>query len=311
MVNFAAFDLNLLRVFDALLREGSTVRAADRVGLSQPAVSAALGRLRQALDDPLFVRKGNMLVPTARAAELENPLRATLKDLELMLSGPQQFAPENAKFDFRIAGTDFFATMLMPKLAKLLQEQASGIRLQLHDLVPTNYLDTIERYEVDLALMPKQHFPRWLMHEPVFQAKFAVIARIEHPRLADVQPDAQMPLDLFCALGHVLCSPEGKFRGLGDTALEQENRSRNVVMSVPAFEGVLRAVAETDLIALVPVQLARAGAAKGDVVIYGSPVSIDGPVICMCWHGRVDDDPSHKWMRAVVRNILRPLDMDN
>lgn len=305
MVNFAAFDLNLLRVFDALLREGSTVRAGEWIGLSQPAVSAALGRLRHALDDPLFVRKGNRLVPTARASKLGEPVGEVLKSLERLLNEPEIFRPEDARLDFRIAGTDFFASMLMPQLARLTQERAPGVRLQLLDLVPDNYVETIDRYELDLALIPAQDFPGWLRHEPVFQAQFAVIARPGHGQLGDLGPGDEMPLERFCRLGHVLCSPEGKFRGIGDAALERAGRSRHVVMSVPVFEGVLRAVAETDLVALIPVQLAKAGSARGDVVIYRPPVAIEGPTLCMAWHSRADRDPAHQWMRAAVRDILR------
>lgn len=309
MTNLLTFDLNLLRVLDALLREGSTVGAGRRLGLSQPAVSAALGRLRHALGDPLFVRQGQGLVPTSFAAGLEVPLRGVLEDLETVLVGPDQFDPAGAHLDFRISGTDFFATMLMPGLSARLQREAPGVRLQLVDLVPDHYVDAIEQRNIDLALLPDRPFPAWITHEPLFHAEFAVIARSGHPALASagVADGDVMPMDLFCALGHVLCSPDGRFHGLGDAALAREGRSRRVVMSVPVFEGVLQVVATSDLIALFPRDLAKYRAQASGVTVHAPPLTIPPPLLRMVWHRRHSSDPAHLWLRGIVRDVLAPL----
>jgi DNA-binding transcriptional LysR family regulator len=126
-MNFAAFDLNLLRVFDALLQERSATRAGERVGLSQPAVSAALSRLRHALGDELFVRQGNEMVPTPRALALAEPLHDALARLEQMLTASPQFDPCAAMRDFRLLGADFFAMLLMPRLSQQVAAAAPGI----------------------------------------------------------------------------------------------------------------------------------------------------------------------------------------
>ncbi len=310
MTNLARFDLNLLRVLDALLREGSTVAAGRRLGLSQPAVSAALGRLRHALGDPLFVRQGQGLVPTAFAAGLELPLRAALEDLEGVLAGPRTFDPAKARLDFRISGTDFFATMLMPDLGARLQHAAPGVRVQLVDLVPDNYVEALERRNVDLALLPERPFPAWIAHEPLFHAEFAVIARHGHPRLtaAGIRPGDMIPMDLFCALDHVLCSPDGHFHGLGDAALAREGRSRRVAMSVPVFEGVLQVVAASDMIALFPRDLAARRAQDGRIAIHAPPMAVPAPVLSMTWHRRHSAEAAHLWLRGVIRDILAPLE---
>lgn len=309
MTNLARFDLNLLRVLDALLREGSTVGAGRRLGLSQPAVSAALGRLRQTLGDPLFVRQGQGLVPTGYASGLEVPLRAVLEDLEGVLAGPRPFAPAEARLDFRISGTDFFATMLMPGLGALLQREAPGVRLQLVDLVPDNYVEALERRNIDLALLPERSFPAWIAREPLFHAEFAVIARAGHPALttAGVAPGDVVPMELFCALDHVLCSPDGQFHGIGDAALAGNGGSRRVVMSVPVFEGVLQVVAASDMIALFPRALAEHRAQGSPIEVYSPPVEIPPPILCMIWHWRHDGEPAHLWLRGTVREILAPL----
>jgi DNA-binding transcriptional LysR family regulator len=306
MTNLSGFDLNLLRVLDALLRERSTVRAGRAIGLSQPAVSAALGRLRHALRDPLFVRQGQGLVPTSFAAGLEVPLRTMLREMESILSGSGPFDPSEARLDFRISGTDFFATMLIPRLGGLLQAEAPGVRLQLVDLVPDNYVEALERQNVDLALIPEREFPAWIAHEALFHAEFSVIARSGHPVLeaAGIAPGGVVPMDLFCALGHVLCSPDGRFTGLGDAALAREGRTRRVVLSVPVFEGVLQTVAVTDLIALFPRDLALHRAKAGEIALYTPPVRIPPPLLCMIWHRRHSRDPAHEWLRRHVRDLL-------
>jgi len=308
MVNLLSFDLNLLRVLDALLRERSTVRAGDRLGLSQPAVSAALGRLRHALGDPLFVRQGQGMVPTSYALSLETPLRETLQKLEGLLSDPSGFDPANARTDFRISGTDFFSTMLIPALISRIEKRAPGVRLQLVDLVPDNYVETLDRYEVDLGLIPLQEFPAWLEHERLFQASFVVVARSGHPRLRGVSPGETMPLDLFCGLKHALCSPEGKFHGLGDVALARQGLSRRVVITVPVFDGVFNVVSNSDLIALVPEVLALHLASRGGFETYAPPIPVAAPILSMIWHRRMSSDPAHRWMRGEVAQILKPLD---
>lgn len=309
MTNLLTFDLNLLRVLDALLREGSTVGAGRRLGLSQPAVSAALGRLRHAFGDPLFIRQGQGLVPTSFAAGLEVSLRQVLENVESLLAGPDDFEPSGAKFDVRISGTDFFATMLMPGLGARIQTDAPGVRLQLVDVVPDNFVTALEHRAVDLALLPERHFPAWIAHEPLFRARFAVIARTGHPGIAaaGVAAGDVIPLDLFCALGHVLCSPDGRLQGIGDTALAREGRARRVVMSVPVFEGVLQVVAASDLIALFPHALAEQRAQSAGVSVYAPPVTIPPPVLSMIWHRRHGGDPAHVWLRGIVREILAPL----
>lgn len=309
MTNLAGFDLNLLRVLDALLREGSTVGAGRLLGLSQPAVSAALGRLRNALDDPLFIRQGQGLVPTGFAAGLEEPLRKILGELEGVLSGPRGFDPAQARLDFRISGTDFFATMLMPGLGARLQCEAPGVRLQLVDLVPDHYVEALERQNVDLALLPEHPFPAWIAHEALFRAEFAVIARRGHPALtaAGIAPGDVIPMDLFCTLDHVLCSPDGRFHGLGDAALAREGHGRRVAMSVPVFEGVLQVVAASDMIALFPRALAEHRAQGSAIAVYAPPVKVPPPLLCMIWHRRHEREPAHLWLRSIIRELLAPL----
>ncbi|MDQ2090980.1 LysR family transcriptional regulator [Marimonas arenosa] len=305
-MNFKTFDLNLLRVLDALLQEGSTVGAARRIGLTQPAVSAALSRLRHALGDPLFTRLGRSLAPTQFALDLKQPLRDRLSEIEAILSAPARFDRRTAELNFRLSGSDYFAELLMPDLARHLMTAAPGIRVQLVNLVPDNYVDTIEQFEIDIALIPRADFPAWADSRDLSPSTFSLVARGGHPRLAQagLQPGDVVPIDLYCDLGHVLFSPEGRVRGMGDAALAAVGRERRVVMTMPVFSGVYNAVADSDLVALLPTQLARRAAQRLGLDIFRPPMPIAPAQLCMVWHRRASHDPAHTWLRDQIARIL-------
>jgi DNA-binding transcriptional LysR family regulator len=309
-MNLLTFDLNLLRVLDALLVDQSTVRAGRRVRLSQPAVSAALGRLRDALNDPLFVRQGQRLVPTDYARSLEIPLRRLLGELTELLSGPGTFDPLEAHQSFKIAGSDFFAEMLMPPLAPLLEKSAPNVRIQLVELTPGDHIGTIEKQDTDLALVPLETFPAWVDSLRVFRGRFVVVARRGHPgiRRAGLAPGATLPIDLFCSLGHAVFSPEGKLKGMGDAALARMGRERRVVMTMPTFGGVCHAVAESDLVGLLPESLAIRMAPRLKLAIFSPPMPLEPAHVCMAWHKRNTGNPAHRWLREIVAKVLSPLD---
>ena len=310
LMNLYAFDLNLLRVLDALLLEGSTVRAGERIGLSQPAVSSALGRLRAALDDPLFVRHGQRLEPTAYALSLARPLRDTLDNIETMIAGPESFDPATASETFKISGSDFFAEMLMPALGERLSRVGPDIRVQLVDLVPDNFVGKLESHEVDMALIPALDHPGWVDWEPMFRSCFVVIARQDHPvlRAHGLKPGDKVPIDLFCDLGHILFSPEGNLNAMGDAALAKIGRERRVVMTMPVFYGVCRAVSASDHVALMPAQMAHKLRDTLGIDAYIPPMPIPAAQIGMIWHKRATNAPAHRWMRAQIADLLKPLD---
>ncbi|MBY5358697.1 LysR family transcriptional regulator [Rhizobium leguminosarum] len=309
-MNFATFDLNLVRVLDALLREGSTVKAGEKLGMSQSAVSGALSRLRHALDDQLFVRHGHGLRPTDYARGLAMPLRETLDRMEALFSGTS-FDPGSASLTFKLAGSDFFAEMLMPRLAREIHERAPGIRVQLVDLVPNSYIDSLERYEADMALIPDAEFPDWIDRRAQFRSSFTTIARKGNAAIeaAGIKSGATLPIDLFCDLGHILFSPEGKTKAMGDAALAKIGRTRKVVMTVPVFFGVCRAVSESDHIALVPRQLAERLADLFGLSLYNAPMLLPPALIVGVWHKRSTGNLGHRWIRNLITEILLPLNV--
>ncbi len=312
MTNLNAFDLNLLRVLDALLRERSTVKAGKRIGLSQPAVSAALARLRLSLGDELFFRNGKVFEPTQFALSLEDPLRNLLAQMEELICGPDAFDPAISDARFHISGADYFAELLMPVLTERLQAMAPSLRTHLVNMVPSKPFDALTIYDVDLVLIPEMDLPDWAEQQRVLKSDFCVIARSGHQRLAGagVRPGDVIPIDLFCDISHVLFSADGKRQAQGDVALAGIGRQRRVVMTLPVFSGVYRVVAGSDLIALLPVTLARQVAPTVGLDIFLPPVNVPSTQIVMVWHRRMHADPAHKWLRQQIAEILGDLAND-
>ena len=309
-MNLSGFDLNLLRVLDALLREESTVKAGERVGLSQPAVSSSLNRLRASLGDPLFVRKGQRIVPTDYAKSLEVPLRQALDGLETLLAGPGKFDPSAAQQSFKISGSDSYAELLMPALARHLMTKAPSVKAQLVEPIARDHIATLEKFGVDMVLLPKaQQFPAWVDGAPAFESGFVVVARREHPRLTRnrITPGDTIPIDLFCDLGHAVFSPEGNLKAMTDAALAQLGRERNVVVTLSTMGGVCGVVTDSDLIGILPEPLAQRMAPRLGLDIYLAPVALGPGRIFLIWHRRNAADAAHSWFRNLVLDVLRPL----
>ena len=306
-MNLSGFDLNLLKVLDALLSEGSTVAAGRRIGLSQPAVSAALARLRLSLGDPLFVRQGQRLVPTDFATALRTPLRTALDDLDGLLSGGRAFDPTTDGARFVLTGSDFFAELLMPLLARDVLPGAPGLTFQMVELEPSDYMLHIREGRADIALVPAATVGDWAESRIVFTSPFAVICRAGHPAAAALAEDDIFPLDLFCALPHVTFSVEGLLATQSDRVLAGMGLSRRVAMTVADFSGVYRAVAQSDLVAVIPRELAVHAARALPLRLFRLPIPV-GPVpIAMAWHRRSSQNPAHRWLRATLARLLAGL----
>lgn len=305
-MNFAALDLNLLRVFDAMVAEGNTGRAGARVGLSQPAVSAALGRLRHATGDPLFVRESNRMVPTARAEALASPIRAALSTLERSLAAPLAFEPATAARRFRIHGSDYFSSLIMPPLSALAEAAAPGVVLGLLDLPggPETHLagDT-----ADLCLGMARPVPEWVDREELFASHLVGVAARDHPALTGVPPEAPIPVEIFARLPHAIVSGDGATRGSLDGPLEAAGIVRRIALTLPHFHAVALAVAEGSLIAALPVHFARAVAPRLGLSVHPLPVPSPQVRIAMFWHGRHRDDPGNRWLRDRVRDACAPI----
>lgn len=308
-MNFAAFDLNLLRVLDALMRERSVTRAGALVGLSQPAVSAALNRLRHALNDELFVRRGNDMVPTPRAEALAEHVRDALAQMEQAVAGDSAFDPKSASRIFTLMGADFLSTHVMPDLSAQLAELAPGCGLRFLDSATGDVERLLRDNAIDAALERPLQMPDWVSQELLFRSPFAVIAARRHKeiRAAKIKPGSKLPLALFCALPHAIRSIDGSMSGMVDDALRKAGAARRMVLALPHFHGIALAVARGHVIAAVPVQFAEAVADELDLVMFKPPIEVPVPDVRIYWHKRHDRHPAHRWLRGQIHAAARSL----
>lgn len=306
-VNFNALDLNLLRVFDALMRERSVTRAGERIGLSQPAVSAALNRLRALLDDQLFVRRGNEMVPTPRADDLFPTVRRGLDAIEAALAPPRAFDPTAARRTFTLLGADFFSMLLMPRLFARWNASAPGITWRFLDSARGDVQRLLMDDAIDAALERPLDLPDPIESAVLFASPFVVIARRDHPDLAEIAPGDPVPPEVYTAQAHVIRSIDGTLTGMVDEALAAAGLQRRVRLALPHFQSVAEAVAATDALAALPLQFAEATAHRLGLAIFALPVETPAPEIRLYWHGRRTADPAHRWLREALTSLIPEL----
>ncbi|MDA8446876.1 LysR family transcriptional regulator [Paracidovorax valerianellae] len=292
-IDIKAMDLNLLKALDALLDERSVTRAAQRLSLTQPAVSGMLTRLRESFGDPLFVRTQRGIAPTLRAQELAGPVKDLLGSVEALLQ-PSAFDPATATMTLTIAATDYaLQAVVVPFLGRL-RRCAPHMRVA---VVPAQHLpvqDRLERGDIDLALVSPANTPPGLYSRHLFDERYVCVMREDHP-------DARggpLSLDCFCALDHVLISYDGgSFRGATDEALAGVGRERRVLLSVTSFLVLPEILRNSDLIAVVPQRLVTDAAG---LIVREPPLPIPGFAKTAAWHERTHRSPGHRWARSVL-----------
>ncbi|WP_244560063.1 LysR family transcriptional regulator [Ensifer aridi] len=308
-MNLNALDLNLIRVLDALLRERSVTRAGEQIGLSQPAVSAALNRLRHALNDQLFVRRGNEMLPTPRAESLAEPVRRALSEIERVFHATKSFEPAELERTFTLMGADFFSMLLMPSLAARIASVAPGVSLRFLDSARGDVSRLLQDDEIDAALERPLEIPDWVSSALLFHSPFAVIAARDNAAIGRVGIDdgGALPMELFCELPHAIRSIDGSMSGFTDEALSRIGRARRVSLALPHFQAIALAVASGNYLAAVPRQFAEVAAKTLPIIIYEPPLSIPVPEIRMYWHARHDDEPPHRWIRQQILEAVDAL----
>lgn len=291
-------DFNLLKTLDALLDERSVTRAAERLSLTQPAVSGMLTRLRESFDDPLFVRAQRGMVPTLRAEQLAAPVKQLLGDIEHLLR-PHAFDPATAEMTISIASTDYALRAVLVPFLSVLRAQAPNIRVAVQPVDTQQLPGQLERGDIDLALVTPDSTAPGLHAAVLFEERYVCVMRADHP---DAKATT-LALECFCALDHVLVSPDGGgFHGVTDEALARIGKSRRVTVSVTSFLVLPEILRTSDLIAVVPRRLV---AHADGLVSREPPLDIPGFSKTVAWHERTHHDPGHTWLRSLLVDTFR------
>jgi DNA-binding transcriptional LysR family regulator len=308
-VNFRTLDLNLLRVFDAVMAEGSLTRAAETLALTQPAASHALKRLHQAVGEDLFVRSGSGMRPTGRAEALWPQVRAALSQLQAALS-PRSFDPAADAVNFNITMADATAAMLLPQVISAIETEQALANVRVIPLTTRDPRRLVEAGDADLAI---GYFPSaipaiaaegadaTLRHEQLYASEYVCVMRRDHPLARE-----ELTLDAFVNAQHLLVSFSGRPHGFVDEALGALGRSRRIVLTVNQFATAGSIVARSDLLTVLPAQFLPATGVEHRLAQKPLPMAVAPIRVEMMWHLRKDDDPAHRWLRERVLDAVRP-----
>lgn len=303
-MDFHGIDLNLLAAFDALIEERNVTRAAARVGVSQPAMSAALARLRKLLGDPLFLRSPEGLLPTPRARELAAPLSQALTQIEAVLVKKAAFVPGDASLTFNVGMSDYPTFVLLPQLLGALAEQAPGVSLNVRAFSDRDHaVDLLDAGAIDAAIgVLPTHADGRISSMPILQDQFVTI-------LANDHPDARrgMTMKTYLAWPHVLVSPEGDRYGVVDQALAQKGKKRELALTLPQMFAVPAVVARTRMAATVLRRVALSSEAGGRLALLPPPLALPSIVFHLIWHRRCESSPAQAWFRALIASIAASL----
>jgi DNA-binding transcriptional LysR family regulator len=301
--NLRSVDLNLLVVFDALITERNVTRAAARNGLSQPAVSKALNRLRYLFHDPLFVRRDRAMEPTARALELAGPIHGALADISRTLTLPTAFDPATVTATVKIATIDLYHTNLLSALVRHLRRHAPGVDLQVRANDCSRLHERLAAGETDIAFAPLGTRTGEISAEPLWNDRLVMLVGRDNPLTEPVSIESYAAAGHLVDAGHVQVSVEGVGTSVVDAILAARGLRRRIVLVLPNSAGVPFVVAATDLIATLPSRIVKGLPAVPDIRVLTPPFPDVEVCPHMFWHRRTQNDPLQVWLRSVIREI--------
>ena len=296
-----AIDLNLLVVFDAIMRDRSVTRAGQRLGLSQPAMSHALTRLRHMLKDELFVRSPNGMIPTPKAEELATPIRIALDGLQQSLE-PVQFEPSKATATFRIAVDNYAAIVLVAPIAAHIARIAPGVALDFRPSGTLNVPDLLDRSELQLAIGPSGAPGERFSRRRLLQDQFVVVHRKGHPA-AKTQ---EFSTEKLATLPQLEISSAQFGADFVDSGPPRSKTTPKAVMRAP-FLSAAQILATSDLVSVLPLNVAKNMIRSHPLVFHPLSRSHKPIEAAMIWLRRLDNQPAHAWLRDVINHVANGL----
>ena len=283
-------DINLMVVFETLMQERNVTRVAEKLFLGQPTISSALNRLRTLFKDPLFVRIGHRMEPTARAEEIIRHLSPALDAMSIALSLSQDFDPATSAMTFRIGLSDDVEFGLLPPFLRVLRQEAPHVVVVVQHVDYWRIPDLLASGDITVGISQTRGLPA--------NAKRKLLRRMHARVLRADRSDTPLTLDEYCSRPHVLVSHTANTSGIADEWLQEIGRKRQVVLSVPQFGSLPALLAGTDLLAGLPDYAAAAMTASGNV--FAEPLPFDTPTLdlSMVWLSIMDSDPAERWLRS-------------
>jgi DNA-binding transcriptional LysR family regulator len=297
-MNPARIDLNLLAIFQAVLESGSVTKAADRFGVTQPAMSNALARLRHVFGDPLFVPMGNGMQPTPYALEIAPWIKRGLQEFSHALEHGKAFNPGTSDRTFRIHMTDIGQTLFLPPLLERLRVSAPHISIEIETLERNALRAALEAGRIDFAMgyLPRLS-GRGLRQLKLFRDHYEGLMRTDHPLAG-----TQMRQKTFLEAAHAVVQSHGGYHRMIEETLTR--LGARVVLRVPYFMVIPTITARSDVIVIVPSQLVAGLLKAQDVRSFPLPIKIPPHDVCLCWHERWDHDLAMSWLRSMLTDLF-------
>lgn len=301
-MNPNALDVQLLQVFDALMEERHVTKAARQIGLSQSALSHALGRLRERLGDPLLIRTSKGMEPTARALELVGPVREAIRQVEAVFRSEPFFDPLQSKESFVIRIGDSNEFLLLPPLLGELEARAPHISVVIRHLSPVDTVKCLEDGTIDFAVSALLRHPKSIRSTALMRDRMVCAMSREHPY-------ARKPLTVnrFLALRHIRVVQDNGDSRFVDDALRARHVSRRVVATIPHWLVALHAASSSGMVVAASERMARRFDTGKQLVLRKLPLGGDPFYWQLYWHRRHESHPSQRWMRALVTDVCATL----
>lgn len=293
-------DLNLLTVFDVLIEEQNVTRSADRLAMSQPAVSHALGRLRRQLDDPILIKSAGGMKASPRALQIHAELHDALKQIEKAVSPQPSFDPSRSKRKFDIATTDYVESLLLPRLLSHIQDQAPGIELNIHHLAASLPLDEIEKGKIDIATVWSTKTPKRFRSKRLLQDNYLCAVASDHPIVGQ-----KLTMDTYLTLDQLVVAPARTRDEVSKSLFAGTEKRPRVIANMPHFLAALHAASESGAVVTGPALLLNKFQDVFNLHLMKLPFELTPTKIDLVWHDFKSSDPGLAWLRAQLENIAK------
>ena len=295
-MQLSQIDLNLLLVFQHLLREKRVSGVARALGMSQPAVSSVRKRLRVTLNDALCLRTQQGLPATPFALQLAEPVAQALDALHLALNVRSSFDPASSTRSFSLAMTDVGEMYFLPVLMDLLDQHAPGVTLNVVSVTRESLKDDMASGRIDLALGLLPQLQAGFFQQALFRQDYVCLMRLAHP----LAQGATLPLADFASAAHVRVMAAGTGHGRVDEALERQGLQRRIRLTVPHYVALGDVLGHSNLIATVPERFAQRVTHPYGLTTRALPLAVQSSAIHQFWHARIQRDPGHQWLRGLI-----------